>query len=400
MTKKWVILTLVATTALIAWYKWQPKTVEAIQVTQGNISQTIVATGRVSPVSKIDLASLMTAKVERIHAREGEVIAAGQTLMTLSDASIDASVLQAQANLSEAEQRLKELSELTRPLAQHSLNQAKTTLTLAQTEYQRYANLQSQNLVSQSSMDIAKKTLDISQANYETAYKQWQASQENGTNTQLILSRLNQAKAALILAQAKQSQLIISSPNSGILMQRLVEEGATVQAGKTLISIARDGETRIEAPIDEKSLRFLALNQSARIIADAYPQHPFDATLALIYPTIDPNRATINVRFIVNQPPAFLRPDMTVSLELITAHAPNALIVPSQSIRDLNTSSPWVVKIEQGKTVKQPITLGIKGIGHTQILSGVSLNDWLVTQADIPLNTRVAAKARPSPATP
>lgn len=59
-------------------------------------------------------------------------------------------------------------------------------------------------------------------------------------------------------------------------------------------------------------MRFLAPEQSARVIADAYPQQPFNAKLALIYPSIDPNRATVNIRLIVDPTSAFLRPDMTV----------------------------------------------------------------------------------------
>jgi HlyD family secretion protein len=241
---------------------------------------------------------------------------------------------------------------------------------------------------------MAKKTLDINQKAYESAYKQWQATQANGTTSQLLLSRVAQAQAALAVAQAKKAQLAIHAPTDGKLLQRLVETGAIVQPGKTLLLLASEGETRIEAPIDEKSMRFLAPEQRAVVIADAYPQHPFEAKLALIYPSIDPNRATVNIRLIVEQPPNFLRPDMTVSIEMTTGQASNTLVVPSDAIRETNSQFPWVMKVEQGKTVKQPVTLGIKGVGNTQILSGVEREDWLVTQADISLGARVNVKKR------
>lgn len=394
MSKKWLGLAILIAIALVAWLKWQPKTVEAIQVSQGNISQTIVATGRVAPLAKIELASLITAQVAHIHVREGDAVLAAQPLITLADAAVDANLLQAQANVQESEQRLQELGRLTRPLAESSLSQAKANLTLAEAEYQRYASLQQQQLSSQSSLDNAKKTLDVQQKAYETALMQWQATQANGTTSQLLQSRLSQAQAGFAAAKAKQSQLVISAPTQGIITQRMVELGATVQPGKTLLTMASDGETRIEAPIDEKSMRFLAPAQTARVIADAYPQQPFEAKLALIYPSIDPNRATVNIRLMVEQPPIFLRPDMTVSIEMTTGQATNTLIVTSDAIRDAAGQSPWVMKVEEGKTIKQPVTLGIKGIGNTQIVSGISLNDWLVTQADIPLGTRVQVKAR------
>ncbi|MBD3766348.1 MAG: efflux RND transporter periplasmic adaptor subunit [Gammaproteobacteria bacterium] len=394
MSKKIIAAAVISVIVLVAWFKWQPKTVEAIQVTQADISQTIVATGRVAPMAKVELASLVTAQIGQIHVREGEQISQDQLLISLTDASVDANLVQAQANLREAEQRVQELAQLTRPLAENNLAQAKANLTLAEAEYQRYASLQQKNLASQSSLDNARKTLDFNQQAYQAALKQWQATQHNGISTQLLHSRLAQAQAAFAVAQAKQAQLNIRAPSSGVLLQRLVEVGATAQAGKPLLTMASDGEIRIEAPIDEKSMRFLAPEQRARVIADAYPQQPFEAKLALIYPSIDPNRATINIRLVVEHPPAFLRPDMTVSIEMITGNATNTLVVPSDAVHDIASQSPWVMKVEQGQTVKQPVRLGIKGIGNSQILEGVTAGDWLVTQADIPLGTRVQVKAR------
>lgn len=83
MSKKWLWLAIVIVIALVAWLKWQPKTVEGIQVSQGNISQTIVATGRVAPLAKVELASLITAQVAHIHVREGDVYSGPQFLNKL-----------------------------------------------------------------------------------------------------------------------------------------------------------------------------------------------------------------------------------------------------------------------------------------------------------------------------
>lgn len=65
---------------------------------------------------------------------------------------------------------------------------------------------------------------------------------------------------------------------------------------------------------------------------------------------------------------------------MTTGQAAGTLIMPSDAIRGLDSGSPWVMKVEAGKTVKQPVTLGLRGIGNGQVLSGVSLNDWIVTQ--------------------
>lgn len=391
--KTWIALA-TGILVLIVTLKLQPNSVEAVQVTQENITQTIVATGRIAPFAKIELGSVITATVANIHALEGDEVVKNQPLVTLFEPSINASLKQAIFNLQEATQRQIELQQVTRPVAESAVAQARANLTLAESEYARNLTLVQKKLTAYANLEQAKKNLDINQKALETALHQFKATQTNGVTTQLILTRQEEAKAALAIAQAKADQLIIRAPYDGRVISRAVEIGSTVQPGKTLITLAAQGETRIEIPIDEKSMRFLSPNQTATVIADAYPQQPFQAHIALIYPSIDPNRATVNVRLVVDNPPAFLRPDMTVSVEMIAGHVDNTLTLASDAIHDADTTTPWVIAIRDNTTTKQPVTLGIKGVGNTQILSGLNAGDLVVTQTDVKLNQHVKGQLR------
>jgi HlyD family secretion protein len=399
--KKWLFSSL-AIAALAPMFVWwsQPKVVESVAVVKDSITQSIVATGRIAPLAKIDIGSLITANIHTIHAFDGDKVHAGQVLITLSDAALEASLAQAKANLTEAELRNNELKTLTRPLAQSTLSQAQSNLKLAQTDYQRNLELSQKNMLAQTTLDQAKRTLDITQKAFESAQLQLDATQDNGSNTRVLNARVEQAKSALELAQAKADQLTIRAPTDAIVLNRYAEMGATAQPGKPLLTLASSGETRIELPIDEKSIRYLTVGQVATVISDAYPKHPFVARLSLIYPSVDAARATINVRLIVDAPPDFLKPDMTVSVEMKTDTVTDTLILPTDAIHNGDSDQPCVQIIRDGKAQQQSVRTGINGIGSTQILAGVDQGDWVITQTGIKNNARVQPKARESQKSP
>jgi HlyD family secretion protein len=387
---------LLAAGALILLALWwsKPKVVESVAVLKDRITQSIVATGRVAPAARVDIGSLVNANIKQIHAFEGEKVTTGQPLITLTDSAIEAALAQAKASLVEAQQRSNELTALTRPLAQSALEQAQANLTLAKADYQRNLELSQKNMLAKTTLDQAKRNLDINQSALESSKLQIEATQERGSSSRVIQARLEQAQSALALAQAKIDQLSIIAPIDGIILTRNAEVGSTAQLGKPLFTLASTSETRIELPIDEKSIRHLKPNQTATVIADAYPKHPFPAKLTLIYPSVDATRATVNVRLLVENPPDFLKPDMTVSVEMRTDYAENALILPTDAIHNADTEQPWVQVIRNGKVEQQNIQTGIRGIGNTQVLSGLAEGDWVITQAGVKMDLRVTPKAR------
>lgn len=391
--KFWLILFVIgAIVGAVFWPK--TKTVEAVLVVQGNLTQRIIATGRIAPAARVDIASLVNANIAQVHVKEGDQVNAGDSLITLTDTALIANLQQAKATLKEAQQRLQEAETLTLPLSDFNLSQAHSTLSLAKSDYQRQLSLSQKNMVSSSALEQSKRNLDVANAALESAKLQKEANATNGSSRRLLQSRLTQAEASLALAQAKIDQLILLAPVSGTIIARTAETGASVQVGKPLITIAAIGETRVEVPIDEKSLHLIQEQQTATVIADAYPQHPFAAKLTLIYPSIDASRAIVNVRLVVDQPPAFLRPDMTVSVDMLIGEVKDALIVPTDAIHAIDSQAPWVLSVGDGVAVETPVRLGIQGIGNSQIISGISANTWVITQQNIAAGTRIAPKAR------
>ena len=154
------------------------------------------------------------------------------------------------------------------------------------------------------------------------------------------------------------------------------------QPGRTQLALAAQGNTRIDAAVDEKHLRLLTPGIAAQAVADAFPGQRFDAKLYYVSPAVDPQRGTVDVRLEVPKQPAFLKPDMTVSVELLAGSKKDALVLPSSSVRDADREKPWVLALQQGRAVRVPVRLGLRGIGSVEILEGLKEGDEAIPQTE------------------
>ena len=180
-----------------------------------------------------------------------------------------------------------------------------------------------------------------------------------------------------------------------MLIARSVEPGDVAQAGKELLVLAPAGETQVVVNIDEKNLGKLAIGQKALVSADAFPGESFPAELFYLNPGIDPVRGAVQVKLRVPHPPAYLRQDMTVSVDIEVARRSDVLIAPTDAVHDVATARPWVLAVRGGRVVKQPVRLGMRGDAALEVVSGVSIGDSLVPVTNAVVT--VGQRARTAP---
>jgi HlyD family secretion protein len=97
---------------------------------------------------------------------------------------------------------------------------------------------------------------------------------------------------------------------------------------------------------------------------------------------VDAQRGTVDVRLEVVSPPAFLKPDMTVSVELVGGARKDTLVLPAVAVRDADRAEPWVLAVQDGTAVRVPVTLGLRGVGAVEILKGLSEGDTAILQTE------------------
>jgi HlyD family secretion protein len=190
------------------------------------------------------------------------------------------------------------------------------------------------------------------------------------------------ARAAVEAARARLELTRIVAPADGTVLQRRVERGDAVQPGRVLLQIAADGPTEIVAFPAEENLSRLTTGAHARVSADAFPADTFAATLTRIGPAVDPTQGTIEVRLIVPEPPDYLRPDLTVSVNLDAGRKSAASVLPVEAVRGLGTDSPWVAVVRDGRLERRDVTLGLRGDAFVELLGGVQLGEPVVLGAE------------------
>ena len=375
-----VLVLAVAGGLLLARQRGTP--VQLVPVARTGIVQSVVATGRLNAPARMDIGAEVTATVLEVRVREGDRVKAGDLLLRLSDAEARAALQQARAALLEARGRATQQASVAAPVATQAVVQAEATFTAAERDYQRARELVAQGFFPQQKLDDARRAQDTARSALQSARVQAQANQPGGIERTLAVTRVQQSEAAVAMAQARLARLAIVSPVDALVLTRSVEPGSMAQPGRVLLTLAALGGTRIDANVDEKNLRLLTLGMPARAVADAYPGQSFDAQLNYIAPAVDPQRGTVEVRLAVPNPPAFLRPDMTVSVEMVGGSKKDALVLPSGAVRDADREAPWVLLFSGGQAVRAPVKLGLRGVGSVEILEGLKEGDETIAQTE------------------
>ena len=376
---RFVVAVLIALTlgAWLGWRTWQGPVVQ-VYVTQNEpLIQTIVASGRVISTSTAQIGAEITGVVVERHVRDGDTVAVGDLLLTLRADDLAARVREAQAGLNN-------LRQSRRLQADEALKQAQSQLEQATREAERRAELLKADSISREIVEKAVNAQVVAEANLRQAKLVADALAPGGPEEVILVERLAAAQAALEKTEIK-------AQFPAIVLTRNVEPGDLVQPGRTLMELARLGQTEVLVPVDERNLGILKLGQSAVCIPDAYPERQFEAVLDHLAPTVDTERGTVDVRLSVSNPPDYLRQDMTVTATIVTGERANALVVPNDTLRAVKGNEATVQLIELGRVAQRLVKLGLRGLTHSEITEGLSPGDVVIRTPDLSVGQRVRA---------
>jgi HlyD family secretion protein len=379
-----------AAVAAAAWLWLQPAPLRVVAVAEGPLVQALVFSGRVAAPVRVELGATVTGRVLEVAVREGDRATSGAVLARLESTELEAQVAQAQAALRLAEARLAGQREVGMPTADAALEQASATLEAARREASRSRDLFARGYVSQARIDETDRAVRIAQAQLDAAGAAQRANAGGGTERTQARLRVDEARAALALAQARLAQARIVAPADGRIVVRQVDPGQIVQPGRGLFTFAADGPTQLVGQADEKFLSQLAAGQAARVIADAFPQQPFDARVVRIAPGVDAQRGTVEVKFAVADPPTFLREDMTLSVQVSTGRRERALTLPATAVIGPGLEAR-VRRIVDGRVAERPVRTGLRTLERVEIVEGLAAGDTVLAD---PLSHEPGSRAR------
>ncbi len=376
--KSFALVIGIAVIGVAAYSQLRGEAVSVVRAERGELRQAVVVSGRVRTPQRIEVAAQITGRVKTVNVHAGEALVAGQTLLQLDDAELSASVAQARATLTQSEARLLQVGELGLPVAEQTLRQTEANARQARKQYSRIKELVGKGFYSPAQLDDAQRSLDVAESQWRAAQLQVGSNQPGGSDVRVVRGNLEAARAALAVAEARLAYTVLSAPVAGTVLTRSVEPGDTVQPGRVLLTLAPAGDTELTAQIDEKNLGLLVPGQKATVSADAYPGERFGAEINYIAPSVDAQRGSVEIRLKVPQPPAYLKHEMTVSIDIEAARRAEAVIVPFVTVHEVTGAQPWILVVRDGHTQRQPVRLGLRGAGRVEILEGIAAGDALV----------------------
>lgn len=357
--------------AALALYLERSVSVPAARVVRTDVEQHVVATGRVWVPTRLQVAAQNQGLVVAVGAVEGQHIKAGTLLVQIDDSEARAVVAQWKAAVDQASARVEQLKRVGAIVANEGLKQAETNLERAQADLDTAGKLASSGAATQLEVDNARRAFEVARAQKTAAQAQQVSSAPMGADSRVALTALLQAQAQLAGANVRLAQTKLIARQDGVILSRTVEPGDVAQPGRTLLTMAVEGDLELVFHPDERNLATLALGQKARVSADAFPEQVVDAAVSYIAPSIDAQRGSVEVRLSVHEAPKAWKPDMTVSIDLTVARKPKTLALDARVVRSAASEAPFVFGVENGRVVKRVIKLGIRGENVFEIASGL-----------------------------
>jgi HlyD family secretion protein len=353
-----------------------PATATGVALERRDVVRTLVLAGRVRPPSRARVGATVAGAVSRVLVREGSRVQQGDVLVTLDDREARALVAQARASLAEVAAQ-----------AEATLRQAENEAEQSQRDLERILAVFKEGGFTEQRVEQARQRADDASSRLEAA----QAQADQGRNATVA-----RAQAALDAAQARLDLTRVLAPTDAVVLTRGVEPGDAVQPGRALLDLALDGPTELVVFPSEENLALLHLDAPATASPDAYPDSVFQARVSLVAPSVDPSQGTVEVRLAVDDPPAYLRPEMTLSVNIEAGRRQNAPVLPEEAVRGLGTDSPWVAVSREGRLVRQPVDVGLRTDRYVEILSGIADEDLVVPPGDSPpLGDKVRVRRPP-----
>ncbi len=353
-------------------------------VERGPMTRSVVATGKIEPITKVEIKSKANGIIERLAVDVDHQVQTGQVLAELDKENLNARLREARANLEAARAALSAAEAQAR---KNEIEAEAPELAFAKSAYQRAQSLSDQKLISQ-------EALDQSHTLYEQAANRQRASQ-----SQLLMSRAKVEEARAQVAQAQASSeraaeelanATIKAPIQGTVLTRDVEIGSPVSsilnlgANATLVMTLGDiGHVFVRGKVDEADIGFVKLGMSARITTESFREQVFHGKVTQISPigVEKDNVTTFEVEVSIDNPGQQLKANMTANAEVILEEKAETLILPQAAISYDEQKAPYVELADpaaEGGRRKVPVKVGIGNGTRTEVVDGVKAGDRVV----------------------
>ncbi|MGO9337245.1 MAG: efflux RND transporter periplasmic adaptor subunit [Terracidiphilus sp.] len=423
-----IVLAVVVAAGLVALFIYRQQAgytkVLTAKIATEDLSTVVSGTGQIKAKNYVNLGATAMGRVTHFFVKEGDLVKKGETVATIEHVQQEANVVGQQAAIAAAKTDIA--SDIAAEKTQEAnVEHAKADLEQKKLDWDRAQALYKDGIMAKQDYDAKKAAYDLDVASVAQA-----AAQLNQSKAQTDSARghLGTALASLTFNQDLLNRTVAIAPFDGIVTNEPIREGETVvegiqnAEGSTLMTIADMSVVTAEVKVDETDIVNIRLDQPAEVTVDALPGKVFKGHVTLVgdqallrstgVATSQSTTGTeeakdFKVVVTLDNPTSDLRPGLSTTAKITTAHKTNVLSLPIQALtmHDPNDDKPktaggvqaasttpaaksnpvqgvYVVdKDKQGKLRVKfvPVTTGITGATDIEVTSGLTAGQEIVT---------------------
>ena len=322
-------------------------------VERSDIQSTLSVSGTISalPNQDVRVSSLVPGRVAHMLVAEGDHISEGQVLAKIDDRPFHDQVRQAQA----------------------AVDQARANVENAELSLQRNQKLLDRGIAAQKDFEDARTQATVNKA------------------------LLNQAEAALSLAQLSLTRTDVRSPLTGMVVKRLLSTGEQVDgtAAQPIFEVANTAEVELYGNVPALYLDKVRVGQALSISTDAFPGKVFQSHIVAISPAVDPATNVGLVRIRIVNSAERLRLGMFITAQVPTEIHRNALVAALQAVYRDSDGNPEIYRVEGEKAEAVPVTLGLETKDRVELLSGAHQGETIILGGGygLPAHAKIKVKS-------
>lgn len=317
----------------------------------GTVRDEVTVVGTVEPLSRVDVRSKVSGRIDRLGVDENDVVVAGQTILAEIDRETYAAQLeQAQAAVA---------------AAQAAVAMAAISMEQAEKDYKRAESLFAQGAVSEQMRDQAR-------ARHEAARSQKQASE----------AQLAQVLAALRLADIQYRESQIIAPVDGIVLKKYQDAGnmTAPTAPVPLFTVGEIREVKVSAGISERYIAALREGETEVVVcADAVPGFRCVTKLARVGAIVEPATRTARIEAVIPNENLELKPGMFVRMTVAVNERRDVPVLPAEAVVS-NHTGQCVYVLEAQHAKRRNVVLGVRQGGVQEIVQGLEPNESVVVR--------------------
>jgi HlyD family secretion protein len=380
-------------------------TADAIEVTvkvekpeKGDISERIAADATLSPLAQAAISPKITAPVRRFYVQRGSHVKSGQLLATLENNDLAAAALDNKGSYQAAQAAFNTQTQAQVPedfqKAELDVAQTKATLDLSQSIVNGRQQLFAQGAIPGRDLDTATAALVQSKAAYDTAAKHLQSLQNVSRQASLeqAQGQLTSAKGKYAGAEAQVSYSEIRSPIDGIVTDRALFAGETAAAGSGLLTVMDTSALLAKVHLSQIVTQRLKLGDEAAVTVPGMAD-PVPAKVTLISPALDPGSTTVEVWLRIDNRKGILKAGTPVRTSIVGRTVPDVIKIPLAAVLTAQDGGKSVMTMgSDGLAHHKTVKLGIQDSEDVQVISGLGINDVVITEGSYGLDDGTKVK--------